>query len=139
MIKKFLILMVLFSLLIPLTINASTLNVTFIPENTNQEYIVHIYNLNNTFNETYYFYGNSEITNLTKGIYYITITSNNYNNINIELNLTQNTTLELYFSSNIIGYGIQNYDYLIFTFMLIIAIFGLLIIMVYFMKGVRLK
>ena len=139
MIKKFLILMVLFSLLIPLTINASTLNVTFIPENTNQEYIVHIYNLNNTFNETYYFYGNSEITNLTKGIYYITITSNNYNNINLIINLTENTTLQLYFNSDIIGYGIQNYDYLIFPFMLIFVIFGLLIVMTYYMKGVRLK
>jgi len=139
MVKKFLVLMILFSLLIPLTVNASTLSVTFIPENINQEYIVHIYNFNNTFNETYYFSGDSEIVNLTQGIYYITIISKNYNNINIKLNLTQNTTLELYFSSNIIGYGIQNYDYLIFPFMLIIVIFGLLIVMVYYMKGVRLK
>jgi len=135
--KRILIFFILVFLLMPITINAY--NITFIPENMNQTYTIFIHNQNNTFNESYQFSDKAEIVNLSKGIYYITITSSNYNNINIELNLTQNTTLELYFSSNIIGYGIQNYDYLIFTFMLIIAIFGLLIVMVYYMKGVRLK
>jgi len=139
--KKFLTLIVLFSLLIPLTVNASNsnLSITFIPENMSQEYIVNIHNLNNSFNETYSFNGVSQITNLFSGIYYLTISSKNYNTINIKLNLTENTTLQLYFNSNIIGYGIQNYNYLIFTLMLVFTIFGLLIIMVYYMKGVKVK
>jgi len=135
--KRILIFFILVFLLMPITINAY--NITFIPENMNQTYTIFIHNQNNTFNEIYQFSDKAEIVNLSKGIYYITITSSNYNNINIELNLTQNTTLELYFSSNIIGYGIQNYDYLIFSLMLIIAIFGLLVVMVYYMKGMRLK
>ena len=103
--KKLLSLLILFSLLIPL-VNASSssnLSITFIPENMNQSYYVNIHNQNNTFNETYQFNGINEITNLSSGIYYIKITSSNYNTLNIKLNLTQNTTLELFFNSNIIG------------------------------------
>ena len=139
--KKLLSLLILFSLLIPL-VNASSssnLSITFIPENMNQSYYVNIHNQNNTFNETYQFNGINEITNLSSGIYYIKITSSNYNTLNIKLNLTQNTTLELFFNSNIIGYGIQNYYYPIFTVMLIIALFGVLTTMVYYMKGVKIK
>jgi len=139
--KKLLSLLILFSLLIPFA-NASTnsnLSITFIPENMSQSYYVNIHNQNNSFNETYEFNGISEIINLNSGIYYIKITSQNYNTLNIKLNLTQNTTLELFFNSNIIGYGIQNYYYLIFTIMLIIALFGILITMVYYMKGVKIK
>ena len=138
--KKLLSLLILFSLLIPFAsaLN-SNLSITFIPENMNQNYTVNIHSLNNSFNVTYQFIGVSAITNLTPGIYYIKITSKNYNTLNIKLNLTQNTTLELFFNSNIIGYGIQNYYYLIFTVMLIIALFGILITMVYYMKGVKIK
>jgi len=139
--KKLLSLLILFSLLIPFA-NASTnsnLSITFIPENMSQSYYVNIHNLNNSFNATYQFNGINEITNLSSGIYYIKITSQNYNTLDIKLNLTQNTTLELFFNSNIIGYGIQNYYYLIFTVMLIIALFGVLITMVYYMKGVKIK
>ena len=138
---KLLSFLILFSLLIPFA-NASTnsnLSITFIPENMSQNYIVNIHNQNNSFNKTYEFNGISEITNLSSGVYYIRIISNNYNTLNFKLNLTQNITLELYFNSNIIGYGIQNYDYLIFTLMLIFSIFGLLILMVYYMKGVKIK
>jgi len=138
--KKLLSLLILFSLLIPFA-NASNsnLSITFIPENMSQSYYVNIHNLNNSFNVTYQFNGVSEITNLSSGIYYIKITSQNYNTLNIKLNLTQNTTLELFFNSNIIGYGIQNYYYLIFTIMLIIALFGILVVMTYYMKGVKIK
>jgi len=136
--KRFLSLIILFSLLIPLTVNASVFSITFIPENMNQSYTVNIHNQNNTFNSTYQFYGIAEI-NLTQGVYYIKIISENYNPIIFELNLTENTTLQLYFNSNIIGYGIQNYDYIIFTIMMIMAIFGVLIVMVYYMKGVKVK
>ena len=138
--KKLLSLLILFSFLIPL-VNASSsnLSITFIPENMSQNYIVNIHNQNNSFNVTYKFNGISEITNLSSGIYYIKITSQNYNTLNIKLNLTQNTTLELFFNSNIIGYGIQNYYYLIFTIMLIIALFGILVVMTYYMKGVKIK
>ena len=139
--KKLLSLLILFSLLIPFAgaSSNSNLSITFIPENMSQNYIVNIHNQNNTFNTTYQFNGVSEITNLSSGTYYIKITSQNYNTLNIKLNLTQNTTLELFFNSNIIGYGIQNYYYLIFTVMLIIALFGVLITMVYYMKGVKIK
>ena len=139
--KKLLSLLILFSILIPL-VNASSnsnLSITFIPEGMSQTYYVNIHNLNNSFNTTLEFNGIGQITNLTSGIYYIKVTSENYNTLNIKLNLTENTTLELYFNSNIIGYGIQNYDYLIFSIMLIIALFGILIVMVYYMKGVRIK
>jgi len=139
--KKLLSLLILFSLLIPL-VNASSnsnLSITFIPEGMSQTYYVNIHNLNNSFNTTLEFNGIGEVTNLISGIYYIKITSRNYNTLNIKLNLTQNTTLELFFNSNIIGYGIQNYYYLIFTAMLIIALFGVLITMVYYMKGVKIK
>jgi len=139
--KKLLSLLILFSLLIPL-VNASSssnLSITFIPEGMNQSYYVNIHNLNNSFNTTLEFTGIGEVTNLTSGIYYIKIISRNYNTLNIKLNLTQNTTLELFFNSNIIGYGIQNYYYPIFTAMLIIALFGVLITMVYYMKGVKIK
>jgi len=139
--KKLLSLLILFSLLIPL-VNASSnsnLSITFIPENMNQSYYVNIHNQNNTFNETYQFNGINVITNLSSGIYYIKIISQDYNTLNIKVNLTENTTLELYFNSNIIGYGIQNYDYLLFSIMLIIALFGILIVMTYYMKGVKIK
>ena len=139
--KKLLSLLILFSLLIPL-VNASSnsnLSITFVPEGMSQSYYVNIHNLNNSFNATLEFNGIGQITNLTSGIYYIKIISRNYNTLNIKLNLTQNTTLELFFNSNIIGYGIQNYYYLIFTAMLIIALFGVLITMVYYMKGVKIK
>ena len=139
--RKLLSLLILSSLLIPL-VNASSssnLSITFIPENMSQSYYVNIHNLNNSFNATYLFNGISEITNLSSGTYYIRITSKNYNTLNIKLNLTENTTLELYFNSYVIGYGIQNYYYLIFTVMLIIALFGILIVMVYYMKGVKIK
>jgi len=138
--KKLLSLLILFSLLIPfVNASSSNLSITFIPENMSQNYIVNIHNQNNSFNVTYKFNGISEITNLSSGIYYIKITSQNYNTLNIKLNLTQNTTLELFFNSNIIGYGIQNYDYLLFSIMMIIALFGILIVMVYYMKGVKIK
>jgi len=139
--KKLLSLLILFSLLIPL-VNASSnsnLSITFVPEGMSQSYYVNIHNLNNSFNATLEFNGIGQITNLTSGIYYIKIISRNYNTLNIKLNLTQNTTLELFFNSNIIGYGVQNYYYLIFTVMLIIALFGILITMVYYMKGVKIK
>jgi len=138
--KKLLSLLILFSLLIPFA-NASNsnLSITFIPENMNQSYVVNIHNLNNSFNITLKFNGIGQVTNLSSGIYYIKITSQNYNTLNIKLNLTQNTTLELFFNSNVIGYGIQNYDYLLFTIMMIIALFGILIVMVYYMKGVKIK
>jgi len=139
--RKLLSLLILSSLLIPL-VNASSnsnLSITFIPENMSQSYYVNIHNLNNSFNATYLFNGISEITNLSSGTYYIRITSKNYNTLNIKLNLTENTTLELYFNSYVIGYGIQNYYYLIFTVMLIIALFGILIVMIYYMKGVKIK
>ena len=135
--KKIWVFFILFSLLMPFSVNAY--NIIFIPENISQSYIINIHNLNNTFNQTYELFGKAEIVNLTKGVYYITITSENYNPIHIELNLTENTTLQLYFNSNIIGYGIQNYNYLIFTLVLVFTIFGLLIIMVYYMKGVKVK
>ena len=137
--KKFLVLIILISLLIPLTVNATNLSITFIPENINQPYIIYIHNQNNTFNKTYYVSGESQIIDLKPGIYYIVISSQNYNNINIEVNLTKNTTFQLYFSSNILGYGIENYDSLLFSLMLIITILGLLIIMTYYMKGVKIK
>jgi len=139
--KKLLSLLILFSLLIPF-VNASSssnLSITFIPEGMSQTYYVNIHNLNNSFNTTLQFNGIGEITNLSSGIYYIKVTSRNYNTLNIKLNLTQNTTLELFFNSNIIGYGVQNYYYPIFTAMLIIALFGVLITMVYYMKGVKIK
>jgi len=139
--KKLLSLLILFSLLLPLSTNASnsSLSITFIPENMSQNYNVNIHNQNNTFNSTYQFNGVNEITNLTPGVYYIKIISKNYNTLNIKLNLTQNITLELYFNSNIIGYGFQNYYYVLFTIMLIMALFGILIVMVYYMKGVKIK
>jgi len=139
--KKLLSFLILFSLLIPLA-NASSnsnLTITFIPEGISQSYYVNIHNLNNSFNTTLEFNGIGQVTNLNSGIYYIKITSQNYNTLNIKLNLTQNTTLELFFNSNIIGYGIQNYYYLIFTIMLIIALFGILVVMTYYMKGVKIK
>ena len=139
--KKLLSLLILFSILIPL-VNASSnsnLSITFIPEGMSQTYYVNIHNLNNSFNTTLEFNGIGEVSNLTSGIYYIRITSRNYDTLNIKLNLIQNTTLELFFNSNVIGYGIQNYDYLLFTFMLIIALFGILIVMVYYMKEVKIK
>jgi len=139
--KKLLSLLILFSLLLPLSTSASNsnLSITFIPENMSQNYNVNIHNQNNTFNLTYQFNGVNEITNLTPGVYYIKIISKNYNTLNIKLNLTQNITLELYFNSNIIGYGFQNYYYVLFTIMLIMALFGILIVMVYYMKGVKIK
>jgi len=140
--KKFISLIILALLFIPLLSDASSnsnLSITLIPENMNQPYTIHIYNKNNTFNETYTISGESEIISLTPGIYYLSISSQNYNNINLIVNLTENITIQLYFNSNIIGYGIQNYNYLIFSLMLIFTIFGLLIIMVYYMKGVRIK
>ena len=138
--KKLLSLLILFSLLIPfVNASSSNLSITFIPENMNQSYYVNIHNLNNSFNITLEFNGIGQVTNLSSGIYYIKITSQNYNTLNIKLNLTQNTTLELFFNSNIIGYGIQNYDYLLFSIMMIIALFGILIVMVYYMKGVKIK
>jgi len=138
--KKLLSLLILFSLLIPfVNASSSNLSITFIPENMNQSYYVNIHNLNNSFNITLEFNGIGQVTNLSSGIYYIKITSQNYNTLNIKLNLTQNTTLELFFNSNIIGYGIQNYYYLIFTIMLIIALFGILVVMTYYMKGVKIK
>jgi len=137
--KKILTLIILFSLLIPLSVNATNLNITLIPENINQPYIVHIYNQNNTFNKTYNVSGEVQIVDLKPGIYYIIISSQNYNNIYIEVNLTKNTTFQLYFSSNIIGYGIENYDSLLFSLMLILAIFGIIIVMTYYMKGVKIK
>ena len=136
--KKILALIVLGLLLIPLSANAS-LSVTFIPEDMNQPYVINIHNKNNSFNESYEVSGDVQIIGLSPGVYYITIISQNYNNINLVINLTQNTTIQLYFNSNIIGYGIQNYDYLIFTLMLIFAIFGILIVMTYYMKGVKIK
>jgi len=139
--KKLLSLLILFSLLISFA-NASSnsnLSITFVPEGMSQSYYVNIHNLNNSFNTTLEFNGIGQITNLSSGIYYIKITSQNYNTLNVKLNLTQNTTLELFFNSNIIGYGIQNYYYLIFTIMLIIALFGILVVMTYYMKGVKIK
>ena len=84
--KKLLSLLILFSLLIPFA-NASNsnLSITFIPENMNQSYVVNIHNLNNSFNITLKFNGIGQITNLSSGIYYIKITSQNYNTLNIKL------------------------------------------------------
>jgi len=139
--KKILALIVLFSLLIPFANASSTsnLSITLIPENINQPYIIYIHNQNNTFNKTYNVSGIAEIIDLNPGIYYLKISSQNYNNIYIVVNLTKNVTFQLYFNSNIIGYGIENYYSLIFSFTLIFTIFGLLIIMTFYMKGVKVK
>jgi len=139
--KKFLALIVLFSLLIPLANASSTsnLSITLIPENINQPYVIYIHNQNNTFNKTYNVSGIAEIIDLKPGIYYLKISSQNYNNIYIVVNLTKNMTFQLYFNSNIIGYGIENYYSLIFSLAIIFAIFGLLVIMTYYMKGVKVK
>jgi len=139
--KKILALIVLFSLLIPFANASSTsnLSITLIPENINQPYIIYIHNQNNTFNKTYNVSGIAEIIDLNPGIYYLKISSQNYNNIYIVVNLTKNVTFQLYFNSNIIGYGIENYYSLIFSLTIIFAIFGLLIIMTFYMKGVKVK
>lgn len=139
--KKFLALIVLFSLLIPFANASSTsnLSITLIPENINQPYVIYIHNQNNTFNKTYNVSGIAEIIDLKPGIYYLKISSQNYNNIYIVVNLTKNMTFQLYFNSNIIGYGIENYYSLIFSLAIIFAIFGLLVIMTYYMKGVKVK
>ena len=85
--KRIWVFFILFSFLIPSLVNAYS--VTFVPENISQSYTINIHNLNNTFNQTYEVFGKAEIVNLTKGVYYITITSENYNPIHIELNLTE--------------------------------------------------
>jgi len=136
--RKIISLIVLFLLFTPL-ISSASLSITFIPENINQPYIIYIHNKNNSFNQTYEVNGNVEITGLDPGLYYVNITSENYNKITLIVNLSENTTLQLYFNSDIIGYGIQDYNYLIFTLMLIFTIFGLMIVMVYYMKGVKIK
>ena len=139
--KKFLALIVLFSLLIPLANASSTsnLSITLIPENINQPYVIYIHNQNNTFNKTYNVSGIAEIIDLNPGIYYLKISSQNYNNIYIVVNLTKNVTFQLYFNSNIVGYGIENYYSLMFSLAIIFTIFGLLIIMTFYMKGVKVK
>ena len=139
--KKFLTLIVLFSLLIPFANASSTsnLSITLIPENINQPYVIYIHNQNNTFNKTYNVSGIAEIIDLNPGIYYLKISSQNYNNIYIVVNLTKNVTFQLYFNSNIVGYGIENYYSLMFSLAIIFTIFGLLIIMTFYMKGVKVK
>jgi len=139
--KKFLSLIVLFSLLIPFANASSTsnLSITLIPENINQPYVIYIHNQNNTFNKTYNVSGIAEIIDLNPGIYYLKISSQNYNNIYIVVNLTKNVTFQLYFNSNIVGYGIENYYSLMFSLAIIFTIFGLLIIMTFYMKGVKVK
>lgn len=139
--KKFLALIVLFSLLIPFANASSTsnLSITLIPENINQPYVIYIHNQNNTFNKTYNVSGIAEIIDLNPGIYYLKISSQNYNNIYIVVNLTKNVTFQLYFNSNIVGYGIENYYSLMFSLAIIFTIFGLLIIMTFYMKGVKVK
>jgi len=139
--KKFLALIILFSLLIPFANASSTsnLSITLIPENINQPYVIYIHNQNNTFNKTYNVSGIAEIIDLNPGIYYLKISSQNYNNIYIVVNLTKNVTFQLYFNSNIVGYGIENYYSLMFSLAIIFTIFGLLIIMTFYMKGVKVK
>jgi len=119
------------------TTNSSNLSITFIPMNIDQPYFIHIQN--KTFNITYEANGTVQIIDLSKGIYYINITSVNYNTIFIKVNLTQNLTYKLYFSSNIIGYGIENYDYQIFFIFMLMAIFGVMIVMVYYLRGLKIK
>jgi len=127
-------------LLMPLsgaTSSSSNLSITFIPMNIDQPYFIHIQN--KTFNVTYQANGTIQIIDLSKGIYYINITSINYNPIFIKVNLTQNLTYKLYFTSNIIGYGIENYDYQIFFIFMLMAIFGIMIVMVYYLRGLKIK
>ena len=119
------------------TTNSSNLSITFIPMNIDQPYFIHIQN--KTFNITYEANGTVQIIDLSKGIYYINITSVNYNPIFIKVNLTQNLTYKLYFTSNIIGYGIENYDYQIFFIFMLMAIFGVMIVMVYYLRGLKIK
>ena len=116
---------------------SSDLSITFIPMNIDQPYFIHIQN--KTFNITYEANGTVQIIDLSKGIYYINITSVNYNPIFIKVNLTQNLTYKLYFNSNIIGYGIENYDYQIFFIFMLMAIFGIMIVMVYYLRGLKIK
>ena len=116
---------------------SSDLSITFIPMNIDQTYFIHIQN--KTFNITYEANGSIQIINLSKGIYYINITSVNYNPIFIKVNLTQNLTYKLYFNSNIIGYGIENYDYQIFFVFILMAIFGIMVVMVYYLRGLKIK
>jgi len=116
---------------------SSDLSITFIPMNIDQTYFIHIQN--KTFNITYEANGSIQIIDLSKGIYYINITSVNYNPIFIKVNLTQNLTYKLYFNSNIIGYGIENYDYQIFFIFMLMAIFGIMVIMVYYLRGLKIK
>ena len=117
--------------------SSSNLSITFIPMNIDQPYFIHIQN--KTFNVTYQANGTIQIIDLSKGIYYINITSINYNPIFIKVNLTQNLTYKLYFTSNIIGYGIENYDYQIFFIFMLMAIFGIMIVMVYYLRGLKIK
>ena len=117
--------------------SSSNLSITFIPMNIDQPYFIHIQN--KTFNVTYQANGTIQIIDLSKGIYYINITSINYNPIFIKVNLTQNLTYKLYFTSNIIGYGIENYDYQIFFIFILMAIFGIMVIMVYYLRGLKIK
>jgi len=117
--------------------SSSNLSITFIPMNIDQPYFIHIQN--KTFNITYEANGTIQIIDLSKGIYYINITSINYNTIFIKVNLTQNLTYKLYFTSNIIGYGIENYDYQIFFIFILMAIFGIMVIMVYYLRGLKIK
>jgi len=124
---------------LPLT-NASSnsnLSITFIPMNINQPYFIHIQN--KTYNITYQVNGIIQIVDLSKGIYYINITSINYNTIFIKVNLTENLTYKLYFSSNIIGYGIENYDYQMFFILIIITILGITIVITFYLRGLKVK
>ena len=115
----------------------SNLSITFIPMNIDQPYFIHIQN--KTYNITYQANGIVQIIDLSKGIYYINITSINYNTIFIKVNLTENLTYKLYFSSNIIGYGIENNDYQIFFILIIITILGISIVITFYLRGLKVK
>ena len=115
----------------------SNLSIIFIPMNIDQPYFIHIQN--KSYNITYQANGVIQIVDLSPGIYYINITSINYNTIFIKVNLTENLTYKLYFSSNIIGYGIENYDYQMFFILIIITILGITIVITFYLRRLKVK
>ena len=99
--------------------------------NISEEYVVTIQN------STYINQVNSttpvEFTNLYSGIYLITVTANGYNTLRFDINLTGNTTYQVYMSSNIVGYGITSYDPIIYFGIMVFIIITLPLI---FIRGI---
>ncbi len=74
-----------------------------------------------------------EFTNLYSGVYLITVTAIGYKTLQFNVNLTGNVTYQLYMESNVIGYGITNYDPVIYFGMFVFVIITIPLI---FIRGI---